>query len=318
MRAGPLSNEAVIDLLNRYFVPVYVDGVYLAGNEAATAEEKTAYRQLFEEFHRHNDEAQANGAEKLSIGSVHAYILTSDGRVVDSLHVGQAKAGRVAEMLRRAVAALKVEPGEPVVTPAAQSLPPSAPAEILVLHLTARYLVARQSAEASPLAEGQFVPIHNAVLGTERAGNWSDLPSENWIVLAPAEWRRLVPEGDLGAGRSWDIDPEVAAKLYLRFYPDTEANDFSANRIDRQALRAKVVSVNDATVRVRLDGDLKMKHAFYPNHDDDHYVETAVVGYFDYQTARREIRSFRLVTDGATYGSAHRTQHFGAAVDLLP
>src|SRR5487761_1729031 len=111
MRAGPLSNETVISLLNSSFVPVYVDGVYLSHNEAASAAEKAAYRRLFEEFSRFNREAEAKGDDKTSIGSVHAYLLTCDGRAFDSLHVAEAKASRVIEMLRHAIEELNPDAG---------------------------------------------------------------------------------------------------------------------------------------------------------------------------------------------------------------
>ena len=311
MRAGPLSNETVISLLNSSFVPVYVDGVYLEHNEAAFAEEKAAYRRLFEEFHRFNREAEAKAGATTSIGSVHAYILTSDGRAFDSLHVAHANASRVIDMLRHAIAELKPVAGEPMVQPVAQSSAPEAQPGSLVLHLTARYL-----GRSDDL--GKLVPLGTSAVGTDRAGNWSDLPSENWIALEPAECQKLVPVGDLTGGRTWEIDREVAAKIYLRFYPDTEANDFTANRIDRQWLRAKVVSVEAGLARVQLAGELKMKHAFYPKGDDDNFVEATVAGYFDYEIGPRSIRSLRVVTEEATYGSPQRTQDFGVALRSVP
>lgn len=310
MRAGPLSNETVISLLNSSFVPVYVDGVYLSHNEAASSEEKAAYRRLFEEFSRFNREA--DGGAKKSIGSVHAYILTSDGRAFDSLHVAQAKASCVIDMLRRAIDELKPDAGKPVVKPARQSSAPKSPPGSLVLHLTARYL------NATPNELGELTPVRTSALGTDRAGNWSDIPSENWIVLGPAEWQKFAPAGGLAVGRPWEIDRELASKLYLRFYPDTEANDLAENRIDRQSLRAKVVSVNGGLARVRLDGGLKMKHPFYLHRDDGNFVEATVAGYFDYEIAERRILSLRLVTDEATYGKPGQAHHFGVALRSAP
>jgi len=140
VRAGPLSNETIISLLNSSFVAVRVDGVYLSHNEAASSEEKAAYRRLFEEFSRFNREAEAKGAAKASIGSVHAYILASDGRAFDSLHVAEAKASRVLDMLRCAIDELKPKAGEPVAKPAAQAAPPKAPPGSLVPHLIAKWL----------------------------------------------------------------------------------------------------------------------------------------------------------------------------------
>lgn len=309
MRAGPLSNETVISLLNSSFVPVYVDGVYLSHNEAASAEEKAAYRRLFEEFSRFNREAEAKGGAKASVGSVHAYVLTSDGRAFASMHVAQAKASRMIEMLSHAIDELKPEAGEPLVKPAAQSAAPKAAPDSLVLHLTARYLDGKADDRLAELS-----PIRSRALGTDRAGNWADLPSENWIVLQPAQWQKLVPAGDLKLDQSWEVDRDVADALYLRFYPDSEDNDLADNRIDRESLGAKVVSIDDGLARIALAGELRMKHPFYPRRDDDNFVDATVAGYLDYEIGPHRIRSLRLVTEDATYGTARQKQPIGIAL----
>src|SRR6516164_8248888 len=126
MRASSLSNAKVIDLLNHYFVPVHADGVYYKQNEAVPPDEKAAYQRVFQEFHRANQENDKTGKPRLSVGSVHAYVLTADGKPVDSLHVGEAKPDRVAAMLERAVQTLKVSAGNAVVSPTPQSVAPKA------------------------------------------------------------------------------------------------------------------------------------------------------------------------------------------------
>lgn len=95
-------------------------------------------------------------------------------------------------------------------------------------------------------------------------------------------------------------------------------NDFADNRIDRQSLRAKVVSVAEGLARVQFEGELKMKHPFYPHREDDNFVEATVAGYLDYEIGPPRIRSLRLVTDEATYGSVRQTQHFGVALRSMP
>ena len=46
-----------------------------------------------------------------------------------------------------------------------------------------------------------------------------------------------------------------------------------------------------------------MTHRFYPGRDDDNVVDATVVGYLDFETATRQVRRMRLVTDRATYGT---------------
>jgi hypothetical protein len=56
-----------------------------------------------------------------------------------------------------------------------------------------------------------------------------------------------------------------------------------------------------------------MKHAFY-HKPDNNKVRASVIGFFDYDTVQHKVRSFRLVTEEATYGAGT----FGVAVRSEP
>jgi hypothetical protein len=103
----------------------------------------------------------------------------------------------------------------------------------------------------------------------------------------------------------------VTAQLLTRFYPTTENNDLSTNRLDQQSLRGTIISIKDGLVRARIGGSLKMKHSFYPHREDKNFVDATIVGYVDFEMEKPRIRSLRLVTDKATYGTAGR---FGVAL----
>jgi hypothetical protein len=311
MRASSLSNARVIDLLNQYFIPAHADGVYYEANGNVPADEKAAYERIFQEFHRLNKQNQDVGKPVLSVGTVHAYVLSADGKPFDSLHVGQATPERVIGMLEHAIREWKLPPGKPVIKATPQSTAPHGNADSLVLHLTARYLVPRKQPGARQDVAGDFVPAAPR-LGSARSGQWDALPSEDWIEWTPADWRKLLPAGDVAVGSSWDIDSDLTRRLLTRFYPTTENNDLSSNRIDRQRLRATIVSVRDGIVRAHIDGSLKMKHAFYPHRDDQNFVDAKIIGYMDFELATPRIVGLRLVTDEATYGG--NSHHFGVAV----
>jgi hypothetical protein len=206
----------------------------------------------------------------------------------DSMHVAKAaEKGNLAELLEKSVKELKVEGGKPVVKPAPQSTPPKADEGAVVLHLTAR-----------PLKGG---------------GSWGGA-SENWIVLNADEVKKILPVDKVEKGTNWDIEEDVAAKLLKPFYPVTENNDLSTNRIDQKVLKATVVSIEDGVVRARIEGSLKMKHTFYPHREDNNVVEATLVGYLDFDPAKMRIRTLRLVTDPATYGGGT----FGVALRSTP
>jgi hypothetical protein len=268
MRAGPLSKKTVSDTLNRFFVPVYTSNEDYQGDGPAPKEERAAYQKIY----------RAALEKKLSAGTVHAYVLSPQGEVVDSLHVADAARGdNTLKMLNRAIERFHPQPGEPVVKPRTQSVPPAAPQGGLVLHLTAR-------------AQGT----------NPSDDSWHAYPSEDWIVLMPDDVAKfLPPSGKPAAGSSWDIDRDAATKVLTHFYPQTENNDVSKNRIERIALKATTVSAEGGVVRARLDGDLRMRHPFY-HKDTPDMVDAAVVGYVDFDAAGRSVKQLKLTTTRAT------------------
>ena len=123
---------------------------------------------------------------------------------------------------------------------------------------------------------------------------------------------KLLPAGKVAVDSSWDVDREVTSELLTRFYPTTENNDLVTNRIERQALKATVVSSRDGVVRAQLEGALKMKHTFYPGKDDKNFVEATVVGYLDFAVEGPRLLTLRLITDRASYGG--ESKKFGVAL----
>lgn len=318
MRASSLSNNKVIELLNAYFIPVYVDGTYLQAHADTEASELAEYRGLFAALHRANELRQQSGQAALSTGTVHAYVFAADGRALDSRHVAHAGPASVIEMLEQAVKAVGATPGKPIVAPHPQSPRPNCGSDAVALHLTARYLVPRNAAEARAGVHGELVPLDANRLGGERSGQWSALPSEDWYVLQRDEWTQLLPQKRVAVGDTWQVDTRVAATLLTRFYPTTELNELSKNRLDEQSLKLTAISVESNRVRARLDGRLKMKHPFYPGRDDNHFVEATILGIIEFDPGKPRIDSLNIVTDDAKYGSGDRWQPFGVAVRLVP
>jgi hypothetical protein len=278
MRASSLSDPKIITLLNRYFVPVYVSREDVAEWGNGPPEEKAEHQRIYLE-------AVKAG---LSTGTVHVYILTPDGHPIDSLHVAEAcKPDQLIPLLERTVQKLKPRPGAPVSKPTAQSKTPQHEADSLVLHLTARVLKA--------------------------GSGWDHFPAESWIVLKSSQWAKFLPPRNIAVGKSWDIDKAAAAEVLMYFFPATDNSGASAEHIEQQELRGKIISNKDGVTRVRLSGRLKMRHNFYYK-DDGKVVEAALIGFLDVDTRNNRIQSFRLVTDEADYGRGT----FGVAVRSEP
>lgn len=274
MRAGPLSNKEIVELLNSRFIPVYaVNEDYR--DSTKPPEEKAVYNRLFRDA----------GAKNLSAGTVHVYILSPDGEVVDSLHVAEgAKASVLKAALQKNAARFAVTPGQPIVSPRPQAAPP-------------------------PCAEGSL-QLHLVVRSLDGKGVWTELPGEDWITLLPPEVRDLIPE----PGASTFPVPESTAKKILRhFYPATENNDVTKNKFDQLRLTATVLERSSSIVRLRLDGDFVMEHSFY-HKPDGKKVRASVTGYYDYDPRTDKITSLNMATEHATYNGGT----FGAGLRSVP
>jgi hypothetical protein len=230
-------------------------------------------------------------------------LLDADGRMLECREACYtANTETVAPLLERLATNDRSE--GPVVAPVAQSQPPQASADDLVLHLTARYLERKGDALVPPRVE----------LGQNTNYFMKGLPGENWLLLNHAQWSGLLPPAALEPGASWEIDPGTTALLYQNMYPPTEDNKVAANRIDRATLAATLLARDRGVARARLDGTLRMKHRFDPGKDDNRFVDATLTGFVDFTTSPPAIRALQLVSTQATYGKSE----FGVAVRSLP
>jgi acetyl esterase/lipase len=278
----------VIALLNAYYVPVYISNEdYSAKSPAVPPDEIKIQRKIYLEALK----------EKRDAGSVCVYLVDPDGKGLASMIVSTAAAkDNLRKLLEATADKLKVPAGKPVVPPAPQACGPAAGPTDLVLHLVAR---------------------------VDHRGSWGQFPSENWIVLGKDQWSRWLPAvAKAKPGQTWSIAMDDAVPVLTYFFPQTEICNFAKaidadgpyqHRFEELTLHGKVLSVNGGKVRARLDGSLKLKHKFYPNHDDDNYVVATVVGYMDYDQDAARIQSLQVVTQEATYGK----RKFAAAVRVV-
>lgn len=279
-------------------MPVFTSNEDYAERGSAPADERAALQRIRQEGLR----------KRLSVGTVHVFLLAPDGSLLDTMHVASVNPGTLAERLERQAKALGTRGGAPVIRPCPPAAPEAEPGT-LRLHLTARYLERRGDA---------LVLVENA------GGNWSALPGEDWILLGGEEQALLLPlDRTPSVGRSWKVDRQVVARLLRRFYPPTENNDLAKNVIEEQTLRAVVTSVGRGTATARLEGRFRMKHPFY-HRDDEKYVAGDVVGYLGFDPhpqagTRRAVRSLRMVTDRADYGGPGGGRlPFGVALRSAP
>jgi hypothetical protein len=137
MRASSLSNDKVIELLNHFFIPVYLSNEDFAKGGCAPPDERKELQRIFRE----------TLDARRSAGSVHAYLMGPDGKAYDSMHVANAaKVEKLLAMLESAVAHYQLAAGRTLFPPGEQSKSPKAAPGSLVLHLVARNVVKQGTA----------------------------------------------------------------------------------------------------------------------------------------------------------------------------
>jgi hypothetical protein len=261
-------------VLNSSFVPVYIANEDYRGPKAsAPAEERAELARIHREGY----------ARRIGVGMAANFLLTPDGH--PHVMVPGESPGVMLAALRRAVEEFKPNPGPPVVMPGPQSTPPSAPADCITLHLISR---------------------------ADRGGSWGAIPAENWIVLTQEDWSKLLPTTAATPGQVWELDRDVTAKILTYFYPQTENNVATIERIEDQRLTAKALTVTDGVVTARVDGFVHMQHVFYPGRKDAQPLRAEVVGLLTFMPGKPP--ALQLVTTRA----AHGTRLFKVAVRTAP
>src|SRR5258706_4042837 len=132
MRAGPLSDEKVISLLNGCFIPVYAPYSSEETYSVVSTDEEKEIQRIWRE----------SLEKKLPYGMVHVYLLEpGTGSVFDGMGVVKASVtNNLLELLKKAIDKYQVKEGKPAVEPTRQVYPSKVSPYALLLHLTARDL----------------------------------------------------------------------------------------------------------------------------------------------------------------------------------
>ena len=283
MRAGPLSNDKVIDTLNHYFVPVFISNEDYEKNGPASPAERKERDRIFAECTK-------NGT---SVGSVHVYLLAPDGHAIDSAHVASVTSTpKLQALLDRCIQKLGTHCGEALVKPKALSVAPAAPDGGLVLHLVSR------GQDTGP-----------------QGGSWREFPAENWVVLPARDVAGFLPSADPSIGLAFEVNSQSASRLIQYFYPQSEdPTDSPWTKIDHQSLKATVVKIDHGVATARLEGDVQLQRNFYPGKLSPEHMRATLLGFVTWDIPTRRIRSFQLVTDEARRDK----EHYAVAVTTVP
>lgn len=268
MRAGPLSNDKIISLLNRYFVPFYLSiQDYINGTGGVSKEESTEFQKVMGEFNKTN----------FSRGTVHVYVFTADLVPLGSLHVGDASNIDVLNsFLTNFVSKLGVSGADPSFAPRPQSVPPIAGSGSLILHVFVRGFT--------------ILP---------------EFPHEDWVILTPEEARSLLPPSPPTAGTAWPLNVQTSTKFAERLHPTLEwfvdnPQGKYKTRIEKLEIKATALPANEGVFTAKLEGKLKMLRPTPGSDPDKSYVRANLIGYLKFKDNR--ILSLDLIAKDAFYG----------------
>jgi hypothetical protein len=266
MRVSSLSDERIIGLVQRYFVPVWISRDRYQLGPADRAEQEAL--------------AQVDRSRKsqgLIGGAVCVYLLRTDGSVGATMPVQQAiYPDKLLALLQAFVARERVQPRDPADIEAGKAALPAVP---------------------RPRTEGGR--LLNVWTRFDDRGTNRGLSSDR-VELTAAEWKAFVPEGNAEAGSSWQLPAAVVDKVLQYAYPPLPHWKASESKIVNRSLTATVVSVDARETVVRIEGQLEMLYP-YTGKPRDGRVTARLAGVVRVDPARQTINTLALASEEAEY-----------------
>jgi hypothetical protein len=266
MRVSSLSDEKVINLLTKYFIPVWVSRDHYQLTAPSDSEK--------DEMLRIDRDREKRGLEG---GDVSVFVLAPDGVVSASMAVQRAyKPENLAPFLQKIVhdQHLEARGAKAVKDTAAAPRPPS-----------------------HPKTEGGMM-LHVWVRDENMKDNRG--LSQDWVEWTAAEWQTLAPAADARPGSTLALPREAAGKLYRRLYPPGPMWNARDAELANGKLTATVVSAGDGEVRLKLEGEADVIF-LATGHPTDGRIKAKLVGAARYDKAKRAFTSFVLTSEQAEY-----------------
>lgn len=261
MRVSSLSDDRVIDLVSRHFVPVWIsrDRYQM---EKISREEQLLLGRI----------DLTRRTKKLEGGSVCVYVARADGDVFATLIVHKAcKPDLLLDFLKKIIADEKVKPKKPEKV---------------------------EKKVEQPKAKGKDARLFSVRTRFDVGDNRGT--SRDLVELTKKEWSAFLPPSDAKAGHSWKVPKDVAEKLLKYAYPPVGHWKESLAKMASCSLTATVKSNKDGEAVVRLSGkyDLIYPHKGEPN---EARVKGDLVGVIRCDVEGEKLTTLELTSDAATY-----------------
>ncbi len=264
MRASSLSDKQVIELLTKYFVPVFI-----ARDDSRDLQPSKADQ---EEVLRISRECRV---KKLEAGSVCAFVVHPDGSVLTAKLVQQASKPEVLiPLLKEIVAKENVTPRDQEAARPAPLRKPVRPKSDggIVLHVWTRF-------------EGD-----RARYGL----------SEDWLELVPADWEAFAPPAGAKPGDTWPVPDKVLEKVARYFYPPGPNWDVRQSKVTKAAVTATLATAGARGPEVSLRGTVELSYPF-AGPGTDGVVTAPLVGVARFAAEGKKLTKLSLVSDEARF-----------------
>lgn len=286
-----LAKPEVIERLNAYFVPVFIDDL--------------TYDPRFHPAYW-KKKAELGRTWPYAIGPS-VWIIAPDGRCIRCFDVQQVQ-HHPDEIIRSVDQVIKEERlvrGEKLVAHVPGPLRGVSSGD-LSLHVVARFLVDREMRSLDPRVPASlelgYIPPHPAPIIPLK-----DLfeirrvsPVDEWCVLGPEQQQALLPPASARrAGAEYVVPSSVSAKIYRHLCPPT-FNAHLGGSVLVDKMRGVVVSVGKETY-VQLNGTFACQHRLWGG-DDENVAEGTVAGYLSFDSVSGKLLRFGLTTDPGIYG----------------
>lgn len=121
------------------------------------------------------------------------------------------------------------------------------------------------------------------------------------VTLAAAEWGHFAPPKPKGEAAEWTIPESVARKLARSLSPGDSGGVFRPQDFREAELKAKVESIAGATARIRLWGKWKAEGLYGGERDHPFAAFATADGIAVYDMEKKSMRSLLVVFSGRTW-----------------
>jgi hypothetical protein len=265
MRVSSLSDERVISLLSKYFVPVWVSRDDYQLDPRSKAEQA--------ELERIDSERSKRGFKG---GTVCVFLLDADGSILATMPVQLAsKPDNLVPLLTKVVAQKQLSPRT----------------------REAIRATAARSRASKPRTEGGRI-VHIWTRCDQKGANRG--LSQDRIELTAEECKAFAPPADARPEIPWRVPDEIAHRLFQCCYPPGPIWRAKECKVRRGTMTAELVAVSDGEARLQLQGEMELLFP-YMGKPTDGCVTAHLIGLARWHTAKQTLTALDLVSERAEY-----------------